>query len=140
MKVYHLVALVFIMGSPLTFASGFTQIELKSKQEIHCVIPDHNGGEWGCRNTVDLNLFHTAEFADQIVITNLSIENHPSVTFEKVDYKEIRILKLKYFGDFSNSGLKVKDGLNKLKVELFEDGHLNGIDFYNAGIDFVSEY
>jgi hypothetical protein len=92
--------------------------------ESVCVIPDHNGGEWGCEeNTV--SLWQTVGHVTEIVIKNLSDPLLSSVVLCDIGRDEVASVPLIDDRDSALAyGLKIIDGENRFEVVVYENQKL----------------
>ena len=98
---------------------GVIEIEIPSALTNQCQIPDHNRGEWGC-DTISTLLFHKANYASQIVITNLSTPDQPPLILKELKNNQQIMIDFVDIRDPEHKGLVLAEGPNFLLLQLFE--------------------
>jgi len=119
---------VSAFSATLTPKDNFVKLTISGQTlQFSCLIPDHNGGKWGC-DTVTVTASHGADRADELVIRNMSVFK---VVNGKKQYSTVKLYDLWTDDEvqFEMSSvltpetgtLLMKDGQNDLQFEIWED-------------------
>jgi len=103
--------------------SGFIHLDTAGEVDSSCIIPGHNGGKWGCEE-LRIGLYHTADFASEIVITNLSAPGKPSLIVRDLTTDQKSEFIALDPRDSENVGLPLVEGENQIEFALYEDQRL----------------
>ncbi len=102
--------------------SGFIHLGLYTI-DSSCIIPDHNGGKWGCSEN-SVMLWHTADYASEIVITNHSVSGGPSIIVRDLTTDQMTSIVFVDERDGEHIGLPIVAGENRVEFSIYENQRL----------------